>query len=144
LQATLIRKGHGAEAVRHALSRLQDLGYLDDAAYARALARRVVERQRGGPGRVRQVLAARGLPPGLVAEAAAEAFAERDEATAALAAGRRRLAGLRGLPPEVIRRRLAGHLSRGGYSAEAVAQALRALLGSAPGGDPGGDAGDFA
>lgn len=91
----------------------------------------MVERQRAGPARVRQVLAARGLAPDVVAAAAAEAFAERDEPAAAVAAGRRRLAALRGLAPDAARRRLAGHLSRKGYSAEAVAHALRALLGPA-------------
>lgn len=129
LQATLLRKGHAAEAVRRALLRLQGLGYLDDRQYARLLAARAVGRQGAGPARLRQVLRSRGLLPDVVAAAVTEAFAETDERAAALAAGQRRLVALRGLPAEVARRRLAGHLSRRGHGPEAIAHALHALLG---------------
>jgi regulatory protein len=91
----------------------------------------VAERQGGGPARVEQALAARGLDPKLVAAVAAEAFAEAGEPAAAVAAGRRRLAALRDVAPAVARRRLAGYLSRRGYQAEAIAHALQALLGRA-------------
>ena len=73
----------------------------------------------------------------MVAAAAAEAFAGTDEAAAAVAAGSRRLRGLAGVDRRAARRRLAGYLSRRGYGGEAVAHALRALLGGAPGDDPG-------
>ena len=109
--------------------RLEGLGYLNDREYARLLARRVAGQQGAGPARLRQALQVRGLPPDVIAAAIAECFAETDEAAAAVAAGRRRLAALRGLAPAVARRRLAGHLSRRGYGAEAIAHALRALLG---------------
>jgi regulatory protein len=74
------------------------------------------------------VLEARGLPAELVAATVAETFAGTDEGVAAVAVGRRRVAALRGLAPEVARRRLAGYLSRRGHGAGAIAEALRVLL----------------
>ncbi len=88
------------------------------------------------------MLETRGLPPEVVAAAAAEAFAQTDEAAAALAAGRRWVGGRRGLAakdPETARRRLAGYLSRRGYGGEAIARALRALLSGRRTGDPDAD-----
>ena len=139
LQAALVRRGHPAGAVRQALERLAALGYLNDREYARLLARRLTERQRVGPARLRAALAARSLSPEVVAAASAEAFAEVDEPAAAVAAARRRLRSLRGIAsrdPEAARRRLAGYLSRRGYGAEIIARALRTLLGKTGGGDP--------
>jgi regulatory protein len=82
------------------------------------------------------VLLARGLAPDVIAAAVAEAFAGTDEGAAAAAAGRRRLAALRGLARQVARRRLAGYLARRGYPAAAIASALRALLPAGAGDEP--------
>ena len=88
-------------------------------------------RRGAGPARLRQTLLDRGLPPDVVAAVAAECFAEGEEGEVAVAVARRRLPALRGLAPDVARRRLAGYLSRRGHGADAIAHALRALLGQA-------------
>jgi regulatory protein len=109
----LTRRGCDPAAVGGALARLRELGYLDDAAFARALvARRASAR---GTSLIGAELAAKGIGPA-AARAALDTVTEEDERAAA-----RRLAERwGGLPAQ----RVAARLRRRGFSDEAVRAAL--------------------
>lgn len=61
LETKLRGKGGGSEAIAAAFARLDELGYLDDAAFARDLARSRLTRKRWGPAKVRMELRAKGI-----------------------------------------------------------------------------------
>src|SRR5690349_23468348 len=69
LQQALARKQHPPAAVAAALERVQELGYLDDARYARARAESLLREGKMGPQGVTHHLRARGIPEGLARSA---------------------------------------------------------------------------
>ncbi len=91
LRADLARRGYAAEAIDAAIARLTALGYLDDARWAQARARRELEAGWGEAGVLGRLTAA-GLEDGLARAALAEVIAELGwaEAPAAEALLRRR------------------------------------------------------
>ena len=70
LQAKLTRKGYEPEAVRDALGRLVEQGYLSDGRFAEAFARQRIERGQG-PVRIRAELGQRGIDDALAERAMA-------------------------------------------------------------------------
>ncbi len=111
------------------LDRLAAVGLIDDAAFADAW---VATRQRGrGLARraLREELRQRGVDRA-TAETALAQVDHDDEKAAACALLTRRLPSLRGLPPPVQRRRLAGLLGRKGYSAGLAQQVIHEVLGA--------------
>ena len=76
----LTRGGYEGEAIRAALRRLQELGYLDDQAFARSFVRRRSSVR--GPRALSAELAARGVERGEVDTAVAE-FGEAEQLEAA-------------------------------------------------------------
>ncbi|MGI6255092.1 MAG: regulatory protein RecX [Acutalibacter sp.] len=68
LTEKVARSGASREAAQAAADRLEELGLIDDGAYARDLARELVERKRYGLRRVRQELARKGIRRELVEE----------------------------------------------------------------------------
>jgi regulatory protein len=127
LAGAMARRGIAEETANRVLSRLSDVGLIDDAAFAaawvssrhtgRSLARRALGHE----------LRARGLAEPLVATALAELDPDREVATArGLAA--RRLAATRGLDATVRFRRTAAVLARKGYSPELSYRVIREAL----------------
>lgn len=114
LAEALAKRGVPDEPAQRVLTRLGEVGLIDDAAFARAwVASR--HRGRGLAGRaLGQELRRRGVEP----ETAAAALDELDPGTERATAGalvRRRARSLVGLAPEVRARRLVGLLARKGY-----------------------------
>ncbi|MDQ8145333.1 MAG: regulatory protein RecX [Gemmatimonadota bacterium] len=126
----LLRKGFTEPVVTEALARLADRGYLDDLAYARGFVHSRMTGRAFGPRRVRTELARRGVAPALVDQVLAERAADAESAPedGALVAGRRRMGALRGLAPDVARRRLVGWLVRRGFGMGESMRAARQLL----------------
>jgi regulatory protein len=115
LRRKLRVRGCSPEAVEEALERVRDLGYQDDAAFARSVvAYRSAQRGRAA---IAAELARRGV--GRDEAAAALAYLDSDDE---LRAARRLAARLGPLEP----RRLAGRLERRGFSAEVI----RAVIGA--------------
>jgi len=113
----LLRRGYDEEQVEGVLSRLTELGLLDDRAFARAwVENRQVFRPRGRPALAAE-LRKKGLSPEIIAEVL-EASPPEDEAALALA--RRRAPALRGLERPTFLRRLHAFLARRGFSPEVV------------------------
>jgi regulatory protein len=113
LRRKLARRGCEPEAIDEALARARRLGYLDDAAFARAL---VAVRAAGrGPALIAAELAAKGVARTDAAEALA-GVSPADQVAAA-----RRLAAR---TPSADRRAVAGRLHRRGFTPEVVRAAL--------------------
>jgi regulatory protein len=116
----LTRYGYVGETIEGVVLRLQELGYLDDAEFARMKAREKARRY--GPWRVSVELKKSGVGEALTREVVEEEFAGRSEVGEARSAAARRYNG-RGSDAEA--RRVYGFLVRRGYSAEVCAQVAR-------------------
>ena len=73
LHQALSRKQHPPASIASALERVQALGYLDDARYARARAEALLGEGKMGPQAVTQHLRARGIPAEVVRSALQDA-----------------------------------------------------------------------
>jgi regulatory protein len=116
----LTRFGYIEGTIEGVVLRLQELGYLDDAEFARMKAREKARRY--GPRRVSVELKNSGVGEALAREVVEEEFAGRSEVGEARSAAARRYNG-RGSDAEA--RRVYGFLVRRGYSAEVCAQVAR-------------------
>lgn len=126
LERMLVRKGEDVRHVKVAIERLQQHGLLDDASFARQLARSRL----GGAGRsvrrVQQELGRKGVEQ-TVAEESVRAVIEDeaiDENALALAAARKKVRSLKGLERTVQRRRLYAYLARRGFDPTTIGQAI--------------------
>ena len=125
----LRRSGYEQEAIDHAISRLHEWRYLDDADFARRwVENRATHRPRG-----RRLLQQELRHKGIDTETAREAIddAALDETGAAEKLARRRLPAYSGDEPAAIRRRLGAYLARRGYSYDVIRTALDRALGEA-------------
>ena len=142
LTRRLRRRGAPAEIAQAVVADLTARGYVDDQAFARWWAEARASGRRVGSRRLRQELAAKGIPREMAEAAIAAAFEEVGETERALEAARRRLPGLlRGGGPRAAAR-LAVHLLRRGYPASAVRQAVRTLLADRAGDLPAAEGDD--
>ncbi len=128
IRRRLRQKGHAPEAVEYAVERGQELGLLDDAAFARRYVESRSARGRG-PGRLRLDLAGLGVDRALADAAIGERWPEPEEVlTLAAQLAERRARQLAGLPREVRRRRLLAFLARRGFSGSGVTALVRRVL----------------
>ncbi len=132
LRRRLLRKGLPEREIEEQLDHLQELGYLDDAEFARAW---VDMRRSGGTPRGATALRAELRQKGVDAKLAREVTESGDEGAAALAAAQTRAAALRALPFPEFRRRLYGYLQRRGFDYETARTAVRAVWEAREGGE---------
>lgn len=115
------------ETAEHILERFQDVGLIDDQAFANAW----VESRHRGRGLARRALAVelrhRGVDAELVSAAVGQLDSEQEEETARELV-RRRLPGTRGLHRDKRIRRLAGMLARKGYPEGLALRVVRDAL----------------
>ena len=114
LGSRLLLAGFEAEAVREELDRLEAVGLLDDASFARAVAEHQVKVRHAGRRAVFSALAARGSTGGPSRRRSRRSAATRRCGPRLARERARRLAGL---PPEKAYARLVGLLQRRGYDA---------------------------
>lgn len=130
LRIRLRRAGAPDAEVTWAIDRLLAQGFVDDAAYARQVARSKV--LSGGVSRrkVINVLRQRGVAADVAEDAIDATLAEvdLDEHGAALAAARKRLRALGSLDPATRRQRLYAFLARRGYENDVVRRVLKEVL----------------
>jgi regulatory protein len=110
LRDRLQRRRLSSEAVDHAMRRMSELGYLDDAAFARFY----VETRRASP-RSKRALAFELTRRGVDKQLAATALEEHSDAEAAYDAAQRRLRSLRDLDRQTFERRLGNFLAGRGF-----------------------------
>ncbi len=123
-----MRQALGRRAVSPALrdevvSRLRELGLLDDAAFAASF---VESRDRSSP-RGRRLLAQELRQKGVARGLASESAAAVDDADAAYRAAGRRAGAMRGLDFPEFERRLGGFLLRRGFNYETTRGTVRRL-----------------
>jgi regulatory protein len=126
LARALTRKEISAEVIAEVLDRYDDVGIIDDAAFARMW----VSTRHQGRGLARRALASELRRHGVAAEVASEALETVDddaEAATARALVDRRLRAARGTPEQVFRR-LVGMLARKGYPAGVAIRAVKDAL----------------
>ncbi|MDI5973070.1 recombination regulator RecX [Streptomyces sp. SL13] len=115
------------DVAEHVLSRFEDVGLIDDAAFAGAW----VESRHHGRGLARRALArelrTRGVESGLIDEAVNQLDSEQEEQTARTLV-ERKLASTRGLDRDRRIRRLAGMLARKGYGEGLALRVVRRAL----------------
>jgi regulatory protein len=112
LRDRLARKAFGRRVIEDTLRRLRELGYVDDAAFARFW----TETRQAQRPRSRRLLAVELRWRGVAQEQAEEATAGISDEEAAYQAASRRLRTLRGLEYQRFRERLGGFLTRRGFS----------------------------
>lgn len=111
----------GEAEVARAIERVEELGYLDDGAWARAYVAQPRSRGRG-----RSILARELQTKGIGPEDLETALADHDERQEAIAAARKRLRALRRLEDDVRERRLYSYLQRRGFRHELIREAIAA------------------
>jgi len=143
LATKLAKRRVPGEVAERLLTRFEEVGLVDDDAFARAW----VESRQSGKGLGRRALAQELRRKGIDDEVAREALEEiepEDEEEAARALVRRKLRTLRRVDRTTATRRLAGMLARKGHSGEAVWRVVREEIDAAglEGGE--GDEADFS
>jgi len=127
LAEALARRAVPADVAANVLDRFEDVGLIDDAAFATAW----VDSRRAGRGLARRALASelrqRGVAEPVIAEAVDGVDADQELATARDLVARR-LPATRGLPPETRLRRLSGLLARKGYPPGLAFRVVREAL----------------
>ncbi|RLV10464.1 recombination regulator RecX [Streptomyces griseocarneus] len=127
LADALAKRGIPAEAAEEVLSRFEDAGLIDDAAFADAW----VESRHHGRGLARRALArelrTKGVDSTLIDEAVGQLDSDQEERTARELV-RRKLRATRGLDREKRLRRLAGMLARKGYAEGLALRVVREAL----------------
>lgn len=127
LADALDKRGIPEEAAEEVLSRFEDVGLIDDAAFADAW----VESRHHGRGLARRALArelrTKGVDPALIDEAVGQLDADQEEATARELVARK-LRATRGLERDRRLRRLAGMLARKGYAEGMALRVVRQAL----------------
>lgn len=124
----LRRYGYARETEDVVVGRLGELGYLDDAEFARNAARQKARRY--GPRRIATELRRGGIEAEVAREAVDEAFAGRSELEAAHEAASRRYNAAKGSDAQA--RRVYGFLMRRGYAADVCAEVARGYRGESP------------
>ncbi|WP_341719663.1 regulatory protein RecX [Micromonospora sp. FIMYZ51] len=126
LAAALARRGISEETSTEVLDRYDEVGIIDDAAFARAW----VTSRHAGRGLARRALANELRQRGVDGDTASEALGELDETTEAQTAQalvRRKLRTARG-EPDAVFRRLVGMLARKGYPPGVAIRAVKEAL----------------
>ncbi|MQY15367.1 Regulatory protein RecX [Streptomyces sp. RB5] len=127
LAEALAKRDIPEEIADQVLSRFEEVGLIDDAAFAAAW----VESRHHGRGLARRALAGelrtKGVDPALIDEAVERLDPDQERATARELVDRR-LRGTRGLDRDKRLRRLAGMLARKGYSQGLALRVVREAL----------------
>jgi len=126
LRSKLLEKGFGDPVVNRVIAGLRELGYLDDAAFAREWARSLAANRLYGNRRLETSLLEKGISSGLIREAIAGVRKEHPEREALEAVVRKKLKGRK--PGDLDRRdkqRLARSLLGKGFPSGLIFDFLR-------------------
>jgi regulatory protein len=129
LERWLANKKQPKEFIAPTIEKLTELGFLNDAEFAKQFARSRAVGRKMSKRLIQAELAKRGVARDLADRAVSEIVAEEqiDERAQAQALAAKKMRSLAKLAPEVQRRRLYGFLARKGYSPDLVMSAVRAL-----------------
>jgi regulatory protein len=130
LKRILLRKGEPPADVDAALERLTASGLIDDANYARQVARSKALGAGMSRRRIQLELTRRGVAKDVSSEAIADVFEQEavDEGAAIERVARKKLRTLAKLDLPTQKRRLYAFLARRGYDSDDISNVLRGLL----------------
>ncbi len=128
----LRRRGISAEIVAALTADLERHGVLDDTRFADAWVRTRLALSPSGRVRLRHELAQKGVAREVITRTLGETLRDQDEGVLARDVARARLRRYRGLPKQILYRRLAGVLTRRGFDTGVIVRVLHDLLGSLP------------
>jgi regulatory protein len=123
IQDGLRRRRHHADVIDRVIARLEELGLLDDEAYATSAAASLARQRPASSRYLESKLRQRGIEPAEAARAAKEAAGDPLEAATTLA--RKAMRSLRSCDAQTRHRRLWGRLARRGFDAEVINMAIR-------------------
>ena len=126
IQRRLERAGFGPEEIGEELDRLQQVGLVDDEAFARIVVEHSFTTRREGRRVVAGRLISAGIAPDIVEAALDPVVGGEEERADALAVAK--AAKLSSLPPDAAYRRLYGMLARRGYAPDVAGRAARRAL----------------
>jgi regulatory protein len=114
-------------AIDNAVERLAELGYINDALFAKNLME--LRRLQGrGSESIKFEMRRKGVPPGIISETMLmNRLTAEQEAEAILPIAKKKLTRMRSVPQEKALMRLTGFLERRGFSREVVNNVLRSL-----------------
>jgi regulatory protein len=128
LAQVLAKRNVSPDAASAALDRIAELGYIDDAAFARAWVESR-HRSRGlAHSALRRELIQRGVDRDLIDEVLVEAVSVESEHAAARALVDKKLRSMSGVTDDAATRRLVGMLNRKGYSPGVALAVVREAL----------------
>jgi regulatory protein len=119
------RRAESKDHVDHAIARLREQNYLDDARYALDYARQHANSRRQGRFRIARELRSRGVPDHHIEAALDAVFAETDEAASVRARLKRHLSHVRGGLDQRKIASLYRSLLRAGFSSDIIRAELR-------------------
>ena len=122
LQEKIKRSGISQEAAREAVEKMEEIGLLDDAAYAKNLARTLFERKKYGFRRVQQELRLKGISPEIAEQVLVE-FAPEDAAEVIRELLERKYSSY--AQDEKVKRRAVAAMLRFGYQNDDIRRAMR-------------------
>ena len=120
----LVSRGHDPNLVDILIRRLVDCGLLDDEALARAVAEATVRKKPAAAALIEQKLHAHRIPPDIATRVVAEILDGVDPVEAAAQLARDMLAARRGKAVGANWRRIGATLSRRGFDADIISEAL--------------------
>ncbi len=112
------------------VTRLEQLGLIDDAALGRQLLDEWARQRPAGSALLQQKLLAQGLPESLVDELLAEQTSQTDPLTLATQLAEKKMRTLQRLTPIQQKRRLYGLLARRGFDESVIMQVIEKQFGS--------------
>ena len=127
LERSLTRKGFSPEVVSATLAKLENLGFVDDASFARDRTRGLLRRQLGRQGLLYR-LRESGVSDEVARVAVAEALEDVDDVQRATQALLKRKRRWEGLPADKRRARAYQHLYRLGFDPDTISSALQRAL----------------
>ncbi len=125
LKTFLLGKGYDLDVVARTLARLEEVGLLDDRAFAKAWAEVRVKSKGMGERLLEQELLRKGIGKEVIREAV-EGLGNEEERALALA--QVRVERLKGVDKATAKRRLAGFLRRRGFTGEIVYEVIQKVL----------------
>jgi regulatory protein len=130
LRRLLVKKGEPADQVDVAIGRLEQTGFLDDAAFARQFSRSKAVGGGLSRRRLQQELSKRGVAREVSTEAIEQVFVEEaiDEDASIERVARKKLRTLMTADASTRKRRLYSFLARRGYDSADISRVLRLLL----------------
>lgn len=126
LARMLGEKGVPEEVASPLLDRFEDVGLIDDAAYARAFARDRRQSRGLAKSALRRELGQAGVDVDLVTETLEE-YTNEDDLELAISLVAKRWSSMTRLEPDARYRRLSGFLGRRGFSGSTIGTAIRTV-----------------